>query len=86
MSINEIKVIGVDEFRTHPIEQKNRVLSIYFELSRPPTPDWKKMFKKQNFGKMEIDGRHIVVEALHNEISEKMVEVKNAVAKVNAKL
>jgi len=44
-----------------------------------------KNFEKQNFGKMKIDGRNIVVEGLHNEISNKMMEVKNAVAKANAK-
>ncbi|WNZ29368.1 MAG: hypothetical protein IAX21_00405 [Candidatus Bathyarchaeota archaeon] len=85
MSIAEIKVVGVDEIRTHAIGQKNSMLKVYFELSRPPTTEWKTFFEKRNIGTMEVDGRHIVVEALSSEIPEKLVEAQMEVAKTNQK-
>jgi len=85
LSVNEIKIVGLDEIRTHPVGQKNKMLRVYFELSRPPTKEWKNIFEKQNKGAMTIDGRHVVVEAMSHEISNKMAEAQIAVAKANKK-
>lgn len=65
--------------------QNNKLLRVYFELSRPPTKEWKDVFEKQNKGKMAIDGRHVVVETMSHEISAKMAEAKIAVVKANKK-
>ena len=85
LSVNEIKIVGLDEIRTHPVGQKNKMLRVYFELSRKPTKEWKNIFEKQNKGWMTIDGRHVVVEAMSHEISNKMAEAQIAVAKANKK-
>jgi hypothetical protein len=85
LSINEIKIVGLDEIRTHPVGQKNKMLRVYFELSRSPTKEWKDIFERQNKGTMTIDGRHVVVEAMSHEISKKMAEAKIAVTNANKK-
>lgn len=85
MLSKEIKVIGVDEVRTHSVGPKNPVHKVYFELSNVPTNDWKDIFEQQTSKKMTIDGRHVVVKALIGEIQGKLAEVRREVTKANQK-
>lgn len=85
MLSKEIKVIGVDEIRTHSIEPNNPINNVYFELSLVPSSEWKDIFEQQTSKKMTVDGRHVVVKALIGEIEGKLAEVRREVTKTNQK-
>ena len=91
MFSKEIKVISVDEIRTHKTDSEGSTYNVYFELSLVPSNEWKNIFEnqnsaKQNLRKFWVDGRHIVVQCLFfNEIEDMLTKVKKEVAITNQK-
>ena len=88
MTIEEIKVIGVDEVRTHKPVTKNPLYNVYYELSIVPNNDWIKIFEKHKITNKKlknswIDGRHIVVKCQVNEIDQVLKEIKKEVTRIN---
>ncbi|MEJ2240988.1 MAG: hypothetical protein P8Y18_02430 [Candidatus Bathyarchaeota archaeon] len=88
MSIEDIKVIGVDEVRTHKPVPENSLYNVYYELSIVPTNDWIKIFEKNKISnkKLEnswIDGRHIVVKCPISEIDQILRELRKEVTRTN---
>lgn len=90
MLSKEIKVIGVDEIRTHKNDSEGQVYNVYFELSLVPPNEWKNIFEKQNSAKQNskkfwIDGRHVVVQCPLGEIESILKDVRKEVTRTNQK-
>jgi len=80
----EIKVIGLDQVRTHPAESSDQKYDIYFELSNVPPPDWKNILEKAS-GRYWIDGRHVVAQGFSDQVDEILSEVRKEVTRTNQK-
>jgi len=88
LPVEEIKIIGVDEVRSHKPVPENSLYNVYYELSIVPTNEWIKIFEKHKVSnkKLEsslIDGRHIVVKCPVSEIEQILKELRKEVARTN---
>lgn len=84
MSFKEIMVLGVDEVRTHKMASDDPRYMVYFELSIVPPKGWKDILEKGS-GRFRVDGRHVVVQCLFNEIGAMLDAVRKEVAWTNLK-
>ena len=80
----EIRVISLDQIRTHSAESSDKKYDIYFELSNVPPPDWRNILQKDS-GKYWIDGRHVVAQGFSSQIEEILSEVRKEVTRTNQK-
>jgi hypothetical protein len=80
----EIKVIGLDQVRTHPAESSDEKYDIYFELSNVPPPDWRNILQKDS-GNYWIDGRHVIAQGFSSQVDEILSEVRKEVTLTNQK-
>jgi hypothetical protein len=80
----EIKVIGVNEIRTHKPDSADNKYNVYFELSIVPPPRWREMLEK-NSTKFKLDGRYIILQCLFSEIEEMLSDAKKEVVRTNLK-
>lgn len=85
-----IKVVGVDNIRTHTLDSEHQIYNVYFELSIVPPNEWKKIFEEQYSAKPQtskkyVDGRHIVVQCLFSEIEENLQTLRKEATKTNQK-
>lgn len=81
----------MDNIRTHKPDPEKPPYNVYFELSMVPPGEWKQIFEEQQPTKQStsppawIDGRHVVVQCLFNEIEKKLRDIRHEVAKTNHK-
>jgi hypothetical protein len=80
----EVMVLGVDEVRTHKMASDGPRYMVYFELSVVPPKGWRDILEKSS-GKFRVDGRHVVVQCLFNEIGAMLDAVRKEVARTNLK-
>jgi hypothetical protein len=81
--VKEIKVIGLDQVRTHPAESSDKKYDIYFELSNVPPPAWRNIIEKA--GKYRIDGRHFIAQGFSNQVEQILSEARKEVTRTNQK-
>ena len=88
----DIKILTVDEIRTHKPSPDVSFYNVFYELSSVPPPEWKQIFEKEFpytknlVGKNAwIEGRHIVVQCAITEIDSLLNDMRHEVVKINQK-